>query len=50
VTFDRFILYDTHQIMNKLGTDDYIIATIELYLDILNLFLFILQLLGGGRD
>ena len=30
-------------IMDKLGYDDYIIATIELYLDIINLFLYILR-------
>ena len=36
-------------IMKYLGVDDYIIAAIELYLDIVNLFLFLLMLLSGGR-
>jgi FtsH-binding integral membrane protein len=31
------------------GCDDYVIACIELYMDIINLFIFILDLLGGGR-
>ena len=48
VLFSAFIVYDTHQIMTRLGCDDYIIACIELYLDIINLFLMILDLLGGG--
>ena len=47
--FCGFIVVDTQMIMDKLGYDDYIIASIELYLDILNLFLFILRILGGAR-
>ena len=33
-------------IHNRMGPDDYIMAAIELYLDIINLFIFILQLLN----
>ena len=47
--FCAWIIFDTWKISSVLGYDDYIIASIELYLDILNLFLFVLQLLGGGR-
>jgi FtsH-binding integral membrane protein len=38
-------------IITRLGVDDYIIAAIELYLDVINMFLFVLQLLVlcGGR-
>ena len=43
--FVGFILYDTHMIITHLGVDDYIIAAIELYLDVINMFLYILQLL-----
>ena len=49
VLFSAFIVYDTHQIMTRMGCDDYVIACIELYLDIINLFLMILELLGGGK-
>ena len=35
--------------MNKIGVDDYIMAAINIYLDIINLFLFILDLLSS-RD
>ena len=47
--FSAFIVYDTYMIMNRMGCDDYVIAAIELYLDIINLFLMILQLLGNDR-
>ena len=44
-----FIIFDTWKIANILGPDDYIIACIELYLDIVNLFLYILSILGNRR-
>lgn len=40
-----FILYDTSRIING-GETNYLRATIELYLDIYNLFIHLLQLLG----
>lgn len=45
--FCGFILYDTSALIYKYGCDDYIIASVELYLDFVNLFLHILALLGG---
>ena len=36
-------------VCQRLGYDDYIIAAIELYLDLVNLFLFILRILGSRR-
>ena len=51
--FVGFIIFDTYMIVTRLGVDDYIIAAIELYLDVINLFLMILQLLvlcGGQRS
>lgn len=47
--FCGYIVIDTQMIMTRLGYDDYIIAAIELYLDILNMFLFILQILSSNR-
>ena len=44
--FCIYIIYDTYLITRKLGYDDYIVAAIELYLDMLNLFLFLHSLLG----
>ena len=46
--FAGFIIYDTYMIMNKMGCDDYIIASIELYLDVINFFSFFLLLMQGG--
>ena len=47
-----FIIYDTNNIMKHFGVDDYIIAAIELYLDVINLFRYLLMCLvfSGGRD
>jgi len=39
--FSGYILYDTNRVANKIGYDDYIVGTAELYLDILNFFLHI---------
>ena len=48
--FSGFIIFDTWQITERLGYDDHILASITLYLDILNLFLFILRLLSRDRN
>jgi len=51
IVFSLFIIYDTNQIMKHSGVDEYIIAAIELYLDVINLFQYLLLLLtSGGRD
>jgi len=47
--FSALIVYDTWLLSKRFGPEDAIIASIMLYLDIINLFLFILQLLGGNR-
>ncbi|KAJ2003033.1 hypothetical protein GGI04_003111 [Coemansia thaxteri] len=47
--FCGYILYDTHMIMHRLSPDEYIIASLDLYLDIVNLFLAILRILNN-RD
>ena len=40
-----FIIFDTQMIMTRVSPEEYVIATIELYLDIINLFLEILKIL-----
>ncbi|UYV76197.1 TMBIM4 [Cordylochernes scorpioides] len=47
--FSGFIIYDTQRLMNEVSPEEYILATIELYLDILNLFLHLLRLLEAIR-
>eukprot|EP01097_Dermamoeba_algensis_P010244 TRINITY_DN7486_c0_g1_i1.p1 TRINITY_DN7486_c0_g1~~TRINITY_DN7486_c0_g1_i1.p1 ORF type:complete len:152 (-),score=27.18 TRINITY_DN7486_c0_g1_i1:72-527(-) len=46
VVFTLFIIFDTWRIMTQFSEDDYVIAAITLYLDLLNLFLEILKLLS----
>ena len=45
------LVFDTWRIMRSgtYGPDDYVVAAVAIYLDLLNLFMFILSLLGGGR-
>ncbi|XP_063995703.1 protein lifeguard 4-like [Diachasmimorpha longicaudata] len=47
--FSVFIIYDTHMLMHVLSPEEYIIAAINIYLDIINLFLHILQLLAAAK-
>ncbi|CAG5130752.1 unnamed protein product [Candidula unifasciata] len=47
--FCVFIIVDTHLLMSKLSPEEYILAAINLYLDILNLFLYILRILGERK-
>ncbi len=42
--FSGFILYDTSNIMRRYPRSEYIAATLALYLDILNLFWFLLRI------
>ena len=44
--FSGFILYDTSNILRYYGTDEYVSATLALYLDVLNLFIALLSILG----
>jgi len=51
--FVGYILYDTSMIIHHYGPDDAIIAAIALYLDLVNLFLYlleILKMLQGGDN
>ncbi|CAH1783365.1 unnamed protein product [Owenia fusiformis] len=49
LVFSLFIIFDTHMLMHKLSPEEYILASINLYLDIINLFLYILRILGEAR-
>jgi len=52
--FTGFVLYDVSNIKRRYGPEDAVIATVSLYLDFLNIFWFVLQILlslsGGGRS
>lgn len=45
LVFCFFIIFDTQIIMKTLSPEEYILATINLYMDIINLFLYILRIL-----
>ena len=51
--FGLYLVYDTQVIMKKFGEvyqiDDYILASIFIYMDIINLFLEILSALGKNK-
>jgi Integral membrane protein, interacts with FtsH len=48
--FSGFILYDTSNILRYYGTDEHVSATLALYLDVLNLFIALLSILGIMRN
>jgi len=48
--FSGFILYDTSNILRRYSTDQHVSATLALYLDVLNLFVALLSILGLARD
>ena len=43
------LVFDTWRMRNVYGPDDYVMAAVHIYLDLLNMFLFILSLLSGNR-
>ena len=49
LVFSLFIVVDTQMMMTKLSPEEYILATINLYLDIINLFLELLRIFGDRK-
>jgi len=55
ILFSCYIVYDTQLICggkhakHKFGVDDYVFAALNIYLDIINLFLYLLSLFGERR-
>ena len=50
LVFSGLLVFDTWRIRNVYGPDDYVGAAVQIYLDLLNLFLAVLRLLGGRRN
>ena len=48
--FSAFLVYDTNNLIKRYTYDEYIWASVVLYLDILNLFLSILNTLRGMQS
>lgn len=49
LVFSGLLVFDTWRIRNVYGPDEYVGAAVSIYLDLLNLFLAILRIFGGGR-
>lgn len=49
IIFSLYIIFDTWLLAEKLPYDEWILACVSLYLDIINLFLFLLQLLSESQ-
>jgi len=55
IIFSLYIVFDTQMMMGgnhkyALDPEEYVFAALNLYLDIINLFLYILQIIGAARD
>jgi len=48
--FGGLLVFDTWRLRNVYGPEDYVQAAVAIYLDLLNMFLAILSLLGGRRE
>lgn len=49
VVFCGYVLFDTWRLADKFSTDDYVLASIELYLDFVNIFIRIVRLLKNKK-
>ena len=49
LVFSGLLIFDTWRLRNTFGPNDYVMAAVTIYLDLLNMFMAILTLLGGGR-
>lgn len=52
--FSMYIVYDTQMMMGgshkySISPEEYVFAALNLYLDIINLFLYILMIIGAAR-
>jgi len=50
VLFSLYIVYDVNVIMKKVSPEEYILAAATLYLDIINLFVKLLELFGERKQ
>jgi FtsH-binding integral membrane protein len=50
VIFSGLLIFDTWRLRNVYGPDDYVQAAVRIYLDLLNMFLAVIRILGGRRN
>lgn len=49
VLFSAYVVYDTHELIKNYSVDEYVWASVNLYLDIINLFVRLLEIIGFAR-
>jgi FtsH-binding integral membrane protein len=47
--FSGLLIFDTWRLRNVYGPDDYVLAAVNIYMDLLNMFIAILRILGRRR-
>ena len=50
LVFSGLLVFDTWRIRNVYGPDEYVGAAVNIYLDLLNMFMAILRIFGGRRN
>ena len=50
LVFSGLLVFDTWRLRNVYGPDEYVAAAVNIYLDLLNLFMALLRILGGRRN
>jgi FtsH-binding integral membrane protein len=48
--FSGLLVYDTWRLRNFYGPDEYVGAAVQIYLDLLNMFMAILRIMGNRRN
>ncbi|KAH7617384.1 hypothetical protein Ndes2526B_g07986 [Nannochloris sp. 'desiccata'] len=50
LVFCGYIIFDVHLLATRLDVDDYVWGSVSLYLDVINLFLYILRIIGDRSN
>jgi FtsH-binding integral membrane protein len=50
LVFSGLLVFDTWRLRNVYGPEEYVAAAVQIYLDLINMFVAILNLLGGRRN
>jgi len=48
--FSGLLVFDTWRLRNFYGPDEYVGAAVQIYLDLLNMFMAILRVMGNRRN
>jgi FtsH-binding integral membrane protein len=48
--FSGLLVFDTWRLRNVYGPDEYVGAAVQIYLDLLNMFMAILRIMGNRRN